>query len=231
MNFIDLSQHNTITNWNLLKQSVDGVILRCGYRGYGTGKLAIDTKFKQYASACKSQNIPFGIYFFTQAINDREAIEEADYCVKLANEVGATIKYIYYDSVMSGTADKSGRADKLTKDVRTKCALAFCNRVEQLGYKSGVYASESWFVSNLDFGNQIRVLEQIVQLKQQGLTIIFTTHQPEQAFYYTDQVVLFHQGKIMAQGFPQDVMIIWHLSKTYHLDKHQIQRALPFLRE
>lgn len=84
--------------------------------------------------------------------------------------------------------------------------------------------------SNLDFGNQIRVLEQIVQLKQQGLTIIFTTHQPEQAFYYTDQVVLFHQGKIMAQGFPQNVMTIEHLSKIYHLDKHQIQRALPFLR-
>ena len=151
MNVIDLSQHNTITNWKLVKQTVDGIILRVAYRGYGTGKIAIDNKFKTYASACKSEGIPFGIYFFSQAISEKEAIEEAEYCVKYANEVGVTIPYIYFDSEMSGTKDKSGRADSLSKDLRTRCAVAFCNRINQLGYKGGVYASESWYSTNLDF--------------------------------------------------------------------------------
>ena len=51
---IDLSAHNRIpTDWTAVKHSVDGVILRCGYRGYGTkGTLVEDKKFRQFRDAC-----------------------------------------------------------------------------------------------------------------------------------------------------------------------------------
>ncbi|MDU8923815.1 ABC transporter ATP-binding protein [Pasteurellaceae bacterium LIM206] len=73
--------------------------------------------------------------------------------------------------------------------------------------------------SNLDFGNQIRLLEQIKQLKQQGLGILFTTHQPGHALRTADRSILLHQGKIIADGASQEVLTLDNLSLIYQLDK------------
>ena len=43
---IDLSKHNTVTDWDAVKKSCDGVILRCGYRGYTEGKIKTDAKLE-----------------------------------------------------------------------------------------------------------------------------------------------------------------------------------------
>lgn len=83
--------------------------------------------------------------------------------------------------------------------------------------------------SNLDFGNQIRILEYIYQLKEQGLSILFTTHQPEQAKQIADQVLLFHQGNLIAQGQPQQVMTLSNLSLIYQLPYSTLQKNLSFL--
>ncbi|TCP95372.1 iron complex transport system ATP-binding protein [Cricetibacter osteomyelitidis] len=74
--------------------------------------------------------------------------------------------------------------------------------------------------SNLDFGNQIRVLEQIKQLKQQGLSILLTTHQPNHALCIADRAVLLHQGKIMSDGICTEVLNLENLSQIYQLDKN-----------
>ena len=81
---IDISAHNGNIIWNKLYGKVDAVILRAGYRGYGpAGTLATDAKFKANASAANAQNIPVGAYWLSQALNEREAEEEAAYLVKL----------------------------------------------------------------------------------------------------------------------------------------------------
>lgn len=60
--------------------------------------------------------------------------------------------------------------------------------------------------ANLDYGNQVRVLEQVKSLAKQGYTIIQSTHNPEQAFLYADQVIAVKNGAIAAHGRPKEVM-------------------------
>ena len=90
-----------------------------------------------------------GVYFFTQAVNEAEAQEEADGCNWALN--GRMLDYpIFYDTEASTAPHGTGRADGLGVEDRTKCAIAFCERVKELGYKPGVYASTTWFRKRLD---------------------------------------------------------------------------------
>lgn len=150
MRILDLSHYNTVTDWNAVKNSVDGVILRVGYRGYGSGKIVPDKKFVEFAQACKRVGLPFGLYFMSQAINEVEGTEEAIYSVYKAQEYGATLPIIIDSEDGDGTA-RVVRADGLSKSVRTKVVKAFCDTVDSLGCVGGVYASESWFTSRLNY--------------------------------------------------------------------------------
>ena len=60
--------------------------------------------------------------------------------------------------------------------------------------------------ANLDYGNQIRVLEQVHRLSRQGFTVIQSTHNPEQAFMFADEVLAVKDGMIAAHGAPHEVM-------------------------
>jgi len=151
---IDISQWNTITNYSTAAKNVHGVIMRCGYRGYGSaGTLAKDNKLEDHYNGFKGKT-KIGYYFFTQAKTTKEAEEEATYVVNTLLK-GKTNNFpIYWDSEGSGAEGNSGRADGLSKATRTACAVAFIKKIKALGYKAGVYASEYWFKNNLDF-NQI----------------------------------------------------------------------------
>ena len=48
---IDLSEYNTVSDFGAVANSVDGVIIRAGYRGYGSGKVVQDAKFVEFAMA------------------------------------------------------------------------------------------------------------------------------------------------------------------------------------
>lgn len=157
MKIIDLSKYNTVTDWNKLKSAVDGVIIRCAYRGYGSGKIVQDSKFAEFARACKAQGIPFGVYFMSQAITEVEGREEADYAVSLTKQFGATLP-VFIDSEDGDGTAKVVRADGLSKAARTAVVKAFCQRVAELGRIGGVYASESWFNSKLNFSELTQYL-------------------------------------------------------------------------
>lgn len=157
MKIIDLSKYNTVTDWNKVKSVVDGVIIRCAYRGYGSGKIVQDSKFAEFARACKVQGIPFGVYFMSQAITEEEGREESDYAVSLANQFGATLS-IFIDSEDGDGTAKVVRADGLSRAARTAVVKAFCQRAAELGHIGGVYASESWFNSKLNFSELTQYL-------------------------------------------------------------------------
>jgi len=57
--------------------------------------------------------------------------------------------------------------------------------------------------ANLDFGNQLRVLEQIRRLAAQGLSMLFSTHHPEQAFACASEVALLQGGTLAGIGRPE----------------------------
>ncbi|MEG3068821.1 MAG: ABC transporter ATP-binding protein [Syntrophaceticus schinkii] len=59
--------------------------------------------------------------------------------------------------------------------------------------------------SNLDFGNQVRVLTEIKSLAKEGYTIIQSTHNPDQTFLFSDRVMAMKDGKVLAWGTPAEI--------------------------
>lgn len=144
---IDVSKWNGNINWTEVKNSgVNFVIIRCGFRGSSAGGLVEDAKFASNIQGAKNAGLKVGVYFFTQAINEVEAVEEASMAISLCN--GYNLSYpIYIDVESSG-----GRADKLSADERTAVVKAFCKTVSNSGYKAGVYANKTWFDTKMNTG-------------------------------------------------------------------------------
>ena len=150
---IDVSKYQSNINWEQVKTAgVKFVIIRIGYRGYGSGALVLDPMFEQHFTNARNAGLKVGVYFFSQAVNENEAREEAQGCAYVLN--GRKLDYpIYFDTEASG--GKNGRADGLGVEDRTKCAIAFCEEVKAQGYQPGVYASTLWFRKRIDL-NQLK---------------------------------------------------------------------------
>lgn len=143
---IDVSKWNGEIDWDLVKaEGVDYAIIRCGYRGSASGALVEDPYFSVNLANAKRAGIKVGIYFFTQAVNAVEAVEEASMSLALLN--GVDLEYpIFIDTE---GAPGNGRADGLDVSTRTEVCDAFCKTIENAGYKPGIYASRNWYNHNL----------------------------------------------------------------------------------
>ena len=148
---IDVSKYQPNVDWNKVKQAgAEFAIIRIGYRGYSTGALALDPMFETHLAGAQAAGLRVGVYIFSQAINEDEAREEAFACAYVLN--GRKLDYpVYFDSEYAVPGAHTGRADKLTKAERTACAVAFCEEIKKWGYEPGVYASTSWYSTQLDF--------------------------------------------------------------------------------
>ena len=148
---IDVSYYNGTIDWNAVKQ--DGIsfaFIRTGYRGYGTGRMVEDDKFKENITNAIANNVSSGVYFYTQAINENEAISEADFTVGKLQEYGMLEKLklpIVIDTEFTDVG--IGRADGLSQAQRTKVVKAFCDRIRQHGYTPMIYASRDFLYFNL----------------------------------------------------------------------------------
>lgn len=151
---IDISKYQGDVDWNKVKNSgIDFAMLRVGYRGYSNGQIAIDEKFIDNIRQSTNANVQVGGYFFSQAITEQEAVEEADFV--LQNIRGYNIDFpIVFDLEEISAADH--RTHFLTKEERTKIAIAFCERIKDAGYTPMVYGNVSWLKDYYD-------LTQIIQ--------------------------------------------------------------------
>jgi GH25 family lysozyme M1 (1,4-beta-N-acetylmuramidase) len=146
---IDLSKYNIITDYKQMANEISHVIIRVGYRSSTSGNIIEDDLFQKHITNCISNGINnLGIYFYDQSINEQEAIEQANWVLDKIKPYNITLP-IYIDS--EAMKDHNGRADNISKEQRTKNILAFCNRIQELGFKAGAYASNSWFKSMVNF--------------------------------------------------------------------------------
>ncbi len=151
---IDVSEFNGgMINWQYVKRSgVDYAMIRIGYRGYRNGNFAEDKYFRQNIREAKRAGIKVGVYFYTQAITEKEAEEEAIWTLNKIKESGYENKIDYpiaIDTEGSG-ADIPGRADILDVKTRTAVCKAFCETIKKNGYRPMIYASKNWFYNNLN---------------------------------------------------------------------------------
>jgi GH25 family lysozyme M1 (1,4-beta-N-acetylmuramidase) len=146
---IDVSKWNREIEWDKVKAAgVDFAIIRCGYRGSETGTLIEDPYFQKNIEGATNAGIDVGVYFFTQAINAVEAVEEASMVLALCDDYEITYP-IFIDTEGAGG---EGRADDLSVVARTNVCDAFCRTIEnaEKEYTVGVYASKNWFQTKIE---------------------------------------------------------------------------------
>ena len=143
---IDVSKWNGDIDWDRVKNAgVEFAIIRAGYRGSTTGGLVEDSCFAENMRGAAASGMPVGVYFFTQAVNEVEAVEEASAVLELIREY--ELEYpVFIDTEGAGG---NGRADNLDPETRTLVCEAFCRTIANAGYTAGVYASRNWYNNNL----------------------------------------------------------------------------------
>ena len=143
---IDVSRYQGNIDWNkVAAQGVEYVIIRVGIRGWGQeGTLVLDEKFEDNIKGASAAGLKVGVYFFSQAITDEEALEEAD--LVLDAIAGYDVSYpIVYD--VEKTSEASGRMNQLSVEDRTRMAHIFIDRIKEAGYTPMIYANmEMWSV-------------------------------------------------------------------------------------
>lgn len=72
--------------------------------------------------------------------------------------------------------------------------------------------------ANLDFGNQLLVLEQARSLAREGYTVIQTTHHPEQSYMYSDRILAIQKGRVLKEGKPKEVLTRETIEQLYGVD-------------
>lgn len=148
---IDVSKYQQTVDWEAVAaEGVKFAIIRLGYRGYGTaGNMKIDDYFEVNLEGAKAAGLDVGVYFFTQAITEEEAIEEANFVLDALD--GAELDLPVYFDIESVTYD-IGRLDTadLTPEQHTRHCELFCETIIDAGYEAGIYANTYWLTNELD---------------------------------------------------------------------------------
>ncbi len=144
---IDVSMWNGSIRWSEVASSgISFAIVRCGYRGSSTGALVKDSAVGTNVTGARNAGLKVGLYFFSQAVNEAEAVEEASMAVQIAKSYGISMP-IFLDVESSG-----GRGDAVSVSQRTANIAAFCKTVQNAGFSAGVYANTNWFSEKINVG-------------------------------------------------------------------------------
>ena len=138
---IDVSNYQGTVDWNKVKAAgIDFAILKVG-PVYGNP----DDSFERNAAECERLGIPYGVYYYSYARSVEDANKEADRTLAWlgGHHPSLPVYYDLEDSYILQDPDFS-------KDKLTQIAQAFCNRMEAVGFKSGIYANLNWLNNYLN---------------------------------------------------------------------------------
>ncbi|MFA9464237.1 MAG: GH25 family lysozyme [Velocimicrobium sp.] len=145
LNGIDVSKYQAEIDWDKAKASgVDFAFIRVGFRGYGTGgNFGADAYYDQNMQGAIAAGIPVGVYFFSQATSEAEAIEEANYTLEQISRYQISLPIVMDFEYASANGGQTGRLydANLSQQKATNVCLAFCNTIQSSGYTPMVYAN------------------------------------------------------------------------------------------
>ena len=135
---VDISEHQASVDWTALKLAgADYAMIRVGYRGYTDGGLFEDAQFCANVAAARAAGLQVGVYFFSQAITEDEARDEARFVLECIDGLDITWPVAFdWETVAAG-----GRTDRLSGRDMTACALAFCNAIRRAEVKGAIDAA------------------------------------------------------------------------------------------
>lgn len=138
---IDVSTHQKEIDWPAVAaDGVDFAILRLGHRGYTEGGLFLDEAFERNLQGALDAGLEVGVYFFSQAVTPEEAEEEADYVLDVLDGQALAFPVAFDWEPITGD---EARTDGLEGEAMTRCAAAFCERIEDAGYRPAVYFNQT----------------------------------------------------------------------------------------
>ena len=147
---IDVSSYQGDIDWKAVADSrnIDFAMIRVGYRGYGSeGKLDTDSRYEDNLKGAQENKVPMGVYFFTEAINYDEGVEEANYVLSLIEDYNVTYPVVIDTEYVN---DSNARANDISNSDRTDAIVGFCETIKAAGHTPMIYASRNWFVQNMD---------------------------------------------------------------------------------
>lgn len=146
---IDVSHYQGDIDWEKVKASgMEFVFVRLGFRGYGEdGVLKLDSNFEKNIQGARAAGLDVGVYFFAQAVNEEEAVEEAEFVLENLIEYDLQMPVVYDpESILHEDA----RTDDVTGEQFTKNTKAFCETIEDSGYDAMIYCNMLWQAFELD---------------------------------------------------------------------------------
>lgn len=151
---IDISEYQGLIDWNKVKQygDIDGVILRLGY-----GSLALDDKLLYNVSELTKLEIPYGLYLFSYAENELEALAEANFVINTIkkNNLNPTLG-IYYD-LESWYIDENSNTNNISSDTYESMINKFINTLSENNYSASVYTYLSYANNKLNANSRNKI--------------------------------------------------------------------------
>ncbi|MCD8083263.1 MAG: glycoside hydrolase family 25 protein [Clostridiales bacterium] len=146
---VDVSYYQGEIDWEQVKAAgMEFAILRIGYRGYGTaGTLNIDAKFYDNIEGAQKAGLDVGVYFFSQAVDEEEAAEEAEFVIDALDGYELELPVVFDPEHIS---DSDARTDTVSGKQFTRNAAVFCEAIEEAGYEAMVYSNMVWEAYWLD---------------------------------------------------------------------------------
>ena len=152
---IDVSKYQGTIKWNeVAAAGINFAMIRVGYRTTGSGEIIEDSNARYNLQEATKNGIKAGVYFYSTAVTEAEAIEEA----KWVKELIASYKITYpvaYDC--EGYENVNSRQYGMGKEVRTSIAKAFMDEIYKGGYTPMFYSSKGeltadskWLTSELE---------------------------------------------------------------------------------
>ena len=147
---VDISDQTGSVSFTGLKAAgVDYVMIRLGGRGYSTGQISLDESFKENIEGAIAAGLDVGVYFYSQAVNQDEAVQEANFVIQNLEAYRGSVKYpVAFD--MEFAANDEARIDGLSREDRTTIAISFLESIKAAGYIPMFYGDKEWLIKEID---------------------------------------------------------------------------------
>lgn len=143
---IDVAKYQGTIDWEQVsREGIDFAMVRIGYRSMDDGEIVADSNAKYNMQEAQKYGVKLGAYFFSTAVTQEEAIEEANWMADYISQYAITYP-VAYDC--EGFNTPESRQYGMSKRERTDIALSFMETIEERGYEAMFYASKNELQNN-----------------------------------------------------------------------------------
>lgn len=144
---IDVSEHQGNIDWATVAGEVDFAFVRVGYRGYTGGNIATDAYYSSNMQGAIENGVPVGVYFYSQAINYDEGVEEANFVLSQLGDYNLS-----YPVVLDreDPMQEDARTNDLSQEEHTQAALGFLETIAASGRQVMMYTNKTYYALYLD---------------------------------------------------------------------------------